>query len=122
MVEIKSPESEKDLGTGILPEDIVDPSDLITATCPISGENNFAVTGNGGIPNSPYQSHSLSSNWHDLRPVTQQTSKVNTAKFTPSRKPIKEATATIINSDGELELVALSPLSTHNWIKSSCRG
>ncbi|KST63449.1 two-partner secretion domain-containing protein [Mastigocoleus testarum] len=122
VVEIKSPESEKDLGTGILPEDITDPSGLITAACPSSGENIFAVTGNGGIPNSPYQSHSLSSNWHDLRPATQQTTKVNTAKVAPSRKPIKEATATIINSDGELELVALSPLSTHNWIKSSCRG
>ena len=127
VVEIKSPESEKDLGTGILPEDITDPSGLITATCPSSGENIFAVTGNGGIPNSPYQSHSLSSNWHDLRLVTEQTTKaettkVSTAKVVPSRKPIKEATATIINSDGELELVALSPLSTHNWIKSSCRG
>ncbi len=127
VVEIKSPESEKDLGTGILPEDITDPSGLITATCPSSGENIFAVTGNGGIPNSPYQSHSLSSNWNDLRPVTEQTikaqtTKVSTAKVAPSRKQIKEATATIINSDGDLELVALSPLSTHNWIKSSCRG
>ncbi len=122
VVEINSPESEKDLGTGILPENITDPSGLITASCPSSGENVFAVTGNGGIPNSPYQTHSLSSNWYDLRPVNQETAKVIKAKVASSTKPIKEATATIINSEGELELVALTPVSTHNWVKSSCRG
>ena len=122
VVEIKSPESEKDLGTGILPENITDPSGLITASCPSSGENVFAVTGNGGIPNSPYQSHSLSSTWYDLRSVKQEAAKVTTAKVASLTRPIKEATATIINSDGELELVALTQESTRNWIKSSCRG
>ena len=122
VVEINSPESEKDLGTGILPENIVDPDSLMTASCPSSGENIFAVTGNGGIPNSPYQTHSLSSTWYDLRPVKQETAKVNTAKVASSRTPIKEATATIIKSDGDLELVALAPMSTHNWVKSSCPG
>ena len=122
VVEIKSPDSEKDLGTEILPGNITDPSGLITASCPSSGENVFAVTGNGGIPNSPYQTHSLTSNWYDLRPVKQETAKVITTKVASSTKPIKEATATIINSEGELELVALTRLSTHNWVKSSCPG
>jgi hypothetical protein len=32
----------------ILPENIVDPTGLLTASCPISDENNFAITGNDG--------------------------------------------------------------------------
>ena len=115
VVEIKSPESDKELNTAILPENIEDPTGLITASCPISNENNFAVTGNGGIPNSPYQTQTISSVWHDLRPVNEE--KVTKAT-TPA--PRKEAIATIINADGELELVALTPMSTHRWVKSSC--
>ncbi|MDJ0691016.1 MAG: filamentous hemagglutinin N-terminal domain-containing protein [Xenococcaceae cyanobacterium MO_188.B32] len=115
VVEIKSPESDKELNTAILPENIEDPTGLITASCPISNENTFAVTGNGGIPNSPYQTQSLSTVWHDLRPVNEEKAKVASVPA-----PVKEAVATIINADGELELVALTPLSTHRWVKSSC--
>ena len=115
VVEIRSPESDKELNTAILPENIQDPTGLITASCPISDENTFAVTGNGGIPNSPYQTQSISTVWHDLRPVNEE--KANVANFP---KPLKEATSTIINADGELELVALTPMSTNSWVKSSC--
>ena len=115
VVEIKSPESDKELNTAILPENIEDPTGLISASCPISDENTFAVTGNGGIPSSPYQSQSLNTTWYDLRPVKQEKAKVASLP-----KPLTEATATMINANGELELVALTPLSTHRWIKSSC--
>ncbi|MGK7952730.1 MAG: filamentous hemagglutinin N-terminal domain-containing protein [Xenococcaceae cyanobacterium] len=115
VVEIRSPESDKELNTAILPENIDDPTGLITASCPISDENTFAVTGNGGIPNSPYQTQSISTVWHDLRPV-----KGEKAKVANLPTPLQEATATIINADGELELVALTPMSTHSWVKSSC--
>ncbi len=114
-VEIKSPESEKELNVAILTENIEDPTNLITSSCPISDENTFAVTGNGGIPNSPYQTHSLTTTWYDLRPVKQEK-----ARVTSLPTPLKEATTTIINSNGELELTALTPLSTYRWVKSSC--
>ena len=115
VVQIKSPQSDKELNTAILPENIEDPTGLISASCPISEDNSFAVTGNGGIPNSPYQTQSLSATWYDLRLVKQEKAKVASLP-----EPLKEATATMINAEGELELVALTPLSTHRWIKSGC--
>jgi filamentous hemagglutinin family protein len=114
-VEIKSPESEKELNVAILTENIEDPTNLITSSCPISNENTFAVTGNGGIPNSPYQTHSLTTTWYDLRPVKEEKARVASLPT-----PLQEATTTIINSNGELELSALTPLSTYRWVKSSC--
>jgi filamentous hemagglutinin family protein len=116
VVEINSPESAKELHVAVLPENIVDPTGLLTASCPISDENSFAVTGNGGIPNSPYQTQSLSTTWYDLRPVNEE--KANVASL-PT--PLQEATATIVNANGELELVALTPLSNYRWVKSSCQ-
>ena len=115
VVEIRSPDSEKELGEVVLPEKIEDPTGLITAACPSSEENALAVTGNGGIPNSPYQTQSLDTTWYDLRPVKQKTDAI----ASPSA-PLTEATATMIDANGELELVALTPLSTHRWMNSSC--
>lgn len=115
VVEINTPESAKRLNVAILPENIINPAGLLTASCPISEDNSFSVTGNGGIPNSPYSTQSLNATWYDLRPVKQENSTV-----TSLPKPLQEATATLINTNGELELVALAPLSTHRWVKSSC--
>ena len=115
VVEIKSPDSEKELGEVVLPEKIEDPTGLITAACPSSEENTLAVTGNGGIPNSPYQTQSLDTTWNDLRPVQQKEDEIAVLP-----RPLKEATTTMIDANGELELVALTPLSTHRWINSNC--
>jgi hypothetical protein len=115
-VEIKSPESEKELSEAILPEHIEDRTNLITATCPTSDENTFTVSGNGGVPTSPYSTQSLSATWYDLRPVKQEPGKIAALPT-----PLQEASATIINSDGELELVALTFLSSDRWVKSSCQ-
>jgi filamentous hemagglutinin family protein len=116
VVEINSPESQKELNVAVLPENIVDPTNLLTASCPVSNENSFAVTGNGGIPNSPYSTQSLNATWYDLRPV--QPEKTNLASI-PT--PLTEANATIINSQGELELIALTPISNYRWVESSCQ-
>ncbi|GAB4536173.1 MAG: hypothetical protein Tsb0014_23700 [Pleurocapsa sp.] len=67
------------------------------------------------MPNSPYSTKFLNTIWYDLRLVRQaETEAANLSK------PLQEATATMINSNGELELVALTPLSTHRWVKSNC--
>ena len=116
VVEINAPESEKRLNVAVLPENIVDPTGLIVASCPISQDNSFAVTGNGGIPNSPYTTKSLNVTWYDLRAVDR-----DKATVASPPTPIEEATSTLIHSNGELELVALTPLSSHRWVKSSCR-
>ncbi len=115
VVDINNSNSEKRLSVAVLPENIVDPTGLITAVCPTSDENSLAMTGNGGIPDSPYSSQSLSTTWYDLRPVKQE------EKTVASTPPLlQEASATMINAEGELELVALTSLSSHRWVKSSC--
>jgi filamentous hemagglutinin family protein len=116
VVEINSPESQKELNVAVLPENIVDPTNLLTASCPVSNENSFAVTGNGGIPDSPYSTRSLNATWYDLRPVQPEKTKLAALPT-----PLTEANASIINSQGELELIALTPLSNYRWVKSSCQ-
>lgn len=114
-VEIEEISGDRKFEFNQLPESIVDTTNLITPSCSASDNNTFAVIGNGGIPYSPYSNQSLSTTWYDLRPVKPEKSEIAALAT-----PLQEATATIINSDGELELVALTPLSTHRWVKSSC--
>ena len=111
VVEVKSPDSEKELGEVVLPENITDLSSLITVTCSANDNNAVAVIGNGGIPESPYQTQSIDTTWNDLRPVKQETAQVAALP-----KPLTEANSTVIDKDGELELVALTPLPVHRWI------
>lgn len=98
-----------------LPDNLVDKSDLIVVGCTDNAQNSLAVTGNGGIPDNPYKTQSLDTTWYDLRSVTEAIT------IKPSApKTINEASATIINTQGELELVTLTPLSTHRWVESNC--
>ena len=111
VVEVKSPDSQKELGEVVLPENITDLSSLITVTCSANDNNAVAVIGNGGIPESPYQTQSIDTTWNDLRPVKQETTQVAALP-----KPLTEANSTVIDKDGELKLVALTPLPVHRWI------
>jgi large exoprotein involved in heme utilization and adhesion len=113
-VDIKTINGDRRLESNRLPENTVDPTSLITNSCSSSDRNTFAVTGNGGVPNSPYSTQSLNTTWYDLRPVKEE----QTNASLPT--PLTEANTTIINSKGELELVALTPLSNYRWVKSSC--
>ncbi|MCC0175657.1 S-layer family protein, partial [Waterburya agarophytonicola K14] len=114
-VEIETIESDRQFELNRLPENVTDLTNLITVTCSANDNNAFAVIGNGGIPHSPYQTQSLSTTWYDLRPVKQESDRVASLPAA-----LTEATATMIDAHGELELVALTPLSTHRWIRSSC--
>ena len=115
VVEIQSPESERELGESILPESIEDTTSLVTASCPTDNKNTFALTGNGGIVQSPYQDQSLITTWQDLRPINEAENQVVSL---PSS--ITEAGRMVINAKGNIELVAINPLSPESWIKSSC--
>ena len=114
-VEIEEINGDRKFELNQLSDKISDLSDLITVTCLANEKNAFAAIGNGGIPNSPYSTQSLNTTWYDLRPVKQETDRVASLPA-----PLTEATTTMIDADGELELVALTPLSTHRWINSSC--
>ncbi|BAZ46446.1 filamentous hemagglutinin-like protein [Chondrocystis sp. NIES-4102] len=107
--------SDRPLELKQLPDNLVDSTDLIVVGCSDDAQNSLAVTGNGGIPDNPYKTQSLDSTWYDLRPVTEA---ITIKPSAPTA--IKEATATVINTQGELELVTIIPLSTYRWVKSIC--
>ena len=111
-VEIDEIDGDRQFELDRLSENVTDLTNLITVTCSADDNNALAVIGKGGIPNSPYQTQSLNTTWYDLRPVKQAEAVASIAA------PIAEATATAIDADGELELVALTPLSTHRWMNS----
>ena len=115
MVEIDEVSSDRQFQLDRLPEKITDLTSLITVTCLADDNNSIAVIGNGGIAKSPYQTQSLDTTWNDLRPVKQQQRQLATLPT-----PLIEADSTVINANGELELVAFNTLSTHRWINSSC--
>ena len=114
-VEIDEVNSDRNFEFEQLPEDITDLTNLITVTCSANDNNAVAIISNGGIPTSPYQTQSIDTTWHDLRPV-----RYSQAQVAASPKPLTEANSTVINKDRELELVASTTLPVHHWINSSC--
>ena len=115
-IEIKQISGDRKFELNKLPEKIADITNLITVTCSGDENNTVAIIGNGGIPSSPYRTQSLNTTWYDLRPVTKEKKEIASLPT-----PVTEATMTMINTSGELSLVALTPLSTHRWIQSGCQ-
>ncbi|MGL5135337.1 MAG: filamentous hemagglutinin N-terminal domain-containing protein, partial [Planktothrix sp.] len=106
-VEISSPEVDPSAGLVELPSNLVDPTTLIAARCSGNEQNQFVITGRGGLPASP--NDALSSeptviNWINLvEPST--ISPVETRRGTSLRGNIQEAQGWIVRADGVIELV-----------------
>ncbi|MEM9216608.1 MAG: S-layer family protein [Cyanobacteria bacterium P01_F01_bin.150] len=108
-VEITTPEVDPNSRILQLSETLVDSSQLIQPGC--SAENNqFVLTGRGGLPAIPVESMSGDRPWFDLRnPLTQsygETTHTHAGEQLRSFSPIREATGMAIASDGTLQLVA----------------
>ncbi len=67
VVEIKRPDDDPMAGVNTLPNTVTDLSTLIDQSCPVVGGNFFALTGRGGLPESPNQTIISQSVWQDLR-------------------------------------------------------
>jgi filamentous hemagglutinin family protein len=114
VVEITNPDTEKQFGITRLPETMTNPHQLITATCPVSRKNVLAVTGKGGLPESPNQSLRGESIWHDLRlaSLSNRSLETNTKVSLVSEptSPIIEAQGWIINAQKKVELISNVPI------------
>ena len=64
---IRVPEGDPTSGFTKLPENPIDPSDLIVIACPTDEGNIFIRTGKGGIPDNPEQPLRWPMIWQDLR-------------------------------------------------------
>ncbi|MBW4683299.1 MAG: S-layer family protein [Microcoleus vaginatus WJT46-NPBG5] len=122
-VTLNTPDLDPSQGLLKLPENPVDATRLIASTCRRGKEQSeFNVTGRGGLPPHPYEAIADEATWIDLRPAAgERTSslkeepKITTQDSTASSPQLIEAQGWIINSKGQVELVAQVPaVSPHN--------
>ncbi|MBN3880961.1 MULTISPECIES: filamentous hemagglutinin N-terminal domain-containing protein [unclassified Nostoc] len=117
-VTINSPDTDPSRGLIQLPSNLVDASQQIAQGCtPRRGQNasRFIATGRGGLPqspNEPLRGRAVITSWVDLpAQATAITDKLSTASMTKSDDRIVEAQGWIVDTNGNIMLVAQSPQS-----------
>ncbi len=126
-VQINTPDVDLSRGLTSLPSDVVDASNQIAQNCPASGgkiaQNEFIITGRGGLPDNPNEMLSTDAVWTDLRnsgavsriqgeePVAARA--VSRQPPTANRQPpFVEANGWVINDKGQVILTATAPTVT----------
>ncbi len=149
MVNINIEDIDPNQGLVRLPENFTEPSNQIATGCVADQGNSFVVTGRGGLPEDPTQTLRGRTLWRDLRTLALNEDEGNYVETlhgtsgsggaasrdvpvehleaggeSPSerRSPIVEAQGWIINSQGQVELVAhvpdvINPLN--DWYNSA---
>jgi filamentous hemagglutinin family protein len=129
VVAIENIDVDPSQGLVALPVELVDASNRIVSGCTAGGENQFVVTGRGGLPPTPREllnAEPVLTDWATLEPVTESSNtipnRVSVAKRsdrtsnTPS--PIVEATAWQLNEKNEVVLMAASTNTSTNTMRS----
>ena len=138
IVELNTPEVDPSRGLTELPDNLTDSGEQITAACTTTGENQFIVTGRGGLPQAPDETLRDWTLWEDLRLVRGVGQRERLAQRqgshseagnsaasrlspqfsnSPSVTPIVEARGWIVEADGEVRLVANAPelTTSQSW-------
>ena len=129
--QLYSPDVDPSRGLTNLPTAVVDVSNQIAQTCPSGGrkvaQNQFIVTGRGGLPANPTDTLSSDTVWTDLRNPSVVSSHPSEEPVTPKavtpQAPIMEANGWVINDKGEVVLMAVAPtvpLYSRGWTQSQC--
>ena len=136
IVEVTNPNTDKQIGIIELPEDVQDPTQLITATCPIQKNNVMVVSGKGGLPDNPGSHLRGQSVWLDTRLISPELTTVNSQNSNSStaintepknltaNTVITEAKGWIVNADGNVELLTYNPNQSplNSWYRPfSCQ-
>ncbi|MBD1937779.1 filamentous hemagglutinin N-terminal domain-containing protein [Microcoleus sp. FACHB-68] len=122
-VSVNTPDVDPTQGLLNLPETPVDATQLVASTCRRGKEQSeFSVTGRGGLPPNPYEAIADEATWIDLRPIAgeransaikEQTRIAGNSQDSIVTSPqLIEAQGWIINSKGQVELVAQVPALT----------
>ncbi|MEH2468533.1 S-layer family protein [Nostoc sp.] len=112
-INLNTPDADPSRGLIQLPSNLVDVSQQITQGCTPRGRqtaNRFIATGRGGLPlspNEPLRGRAVITGWVDLPPQATQrvTDKLSTS-ITKSTNQIVEAKGWIVDSKGDVILVA----------------
>jgi filamentous hemagglutinin family protein len=106
-------------GLVALPIELVDASNRIAAGCAVGGENQFVVTGRGGLPPTPRElinTETVLTNWAMLEPGAERSNTIpdrvsvaeRSYRASNTPQPIVEATAWQLNEKNEVVLMAAS--------------
>lgn len=124
-VQINTLGTDPSQGLASLPENVIDVTTLVASGCAGKGveESQFIVTGRGGLPPNPNEAISGEATWMDLRPLAARSKRgggreqrsVGAGKRNLSSMPnsqLVEAQGWVINSQGQVVLVAQAPTPT----------
>ena len=123
VVEINNPNVDPKSGLVDVSGERVDASNQVIAGCTSDLGNVFAVTGKGGIPESPGQTSDANQVWQDVRPlkaennnnsdsVTNTPSNQHTTTSQAASKTIVEAQGWVMGTNGKIILTASAPETT----------
>ncbi len=118
-VEINNPDADPSQGLVELPAELVDASNQITTGCAAAGENEFIITGRGGLPPNPKQvlsSSAVQVEWVELDADAENRASVDReAREIDVNQPINEiveAQGWIADANGNVSLVANASTAT----------
>ena len=118
-VTLNTPEIEASGGLVDLPDNTIDASKQVLASCGASSGSSFAVTGRGGLPADPTEPLRGSVVWRDLQDFTKdeygQRVVENISNLDKNRQefiPLIEATSWAIAPDGTVHLLGFVPESS----------
>ena len=110
-VALNTPDVDTAAGLVNLPNNVTDPSALVTSSCAAYADSQFTVTGRGGLSEEPMamiRGQTIWEDWQDFG-ETSATSTSNdpvSVALEPPVAPLVEATGWITYEDGRVELVA----------------
>ncbi|MEW6495609.1 MAG: S-layer family protein [Cyanobacteriota bacterium] len=123
VVEINRLGVDPSQGLAQLPENVSDPSDRIATDCAADTGSSLVMTGRGGLPEDPTQPLRGRTVWRDLRDLSAVPSSISLTRennhpqspISNRQAPLIEAQGWVINSEGQIELVAdVSPSTPHS--------
>lgn len=125
-VNIQTPDVDPSQGLIELPENIVDVASLIEQNfCRVAQGSQFTITGSGGLPSSPNETLTSNDTWEDTSvpqlSATRKREQLITNNLNTEQR-IVEAQGWIVNSNGEVVLVASSNITSPSiWITPGCK-
>ena len=109
VVEIQTPDVDRETGLVKLPQDTTDPTDRISEGCAVDRGDRFVVLGRGGLPEDPTAALRETSTWSDARDWRNLSQTQETIAMPNSERfPFIEASGWVRRVDGTIELVATS--------------
>lgn len=131
VVTINNPDADPTQALFELPTGPIDASRLVTLSClPGSQNNQFIVTGRGGLPPNPTTIHTGETPLEDLGSITLESPNLQGSATiyqdfsTVGNSILVEAQGLVMYSDGRVSLIARSPHASSSsipWLNPQCR-